>query len=131
MPIDLVIDDREQRADLDGSNGSLGLSANMIPMNNGRSSSVDASHHSENGYTPDQLRNHHDLSGVDIKVSIWFYLFSIVLVLLESYFNHFKILIKVREFSKIRNQIILNLAKKQTSRNVHVLFDFYSYTCYE
>lgn len=68
MPIDLVIDDRDQRADLDvSSNGMLG--ANMIPMNNGRSSSVDASHHSDNGYTPDhQVRG--DLT-MDIKVCIF------------------------------------------------------------
>ena len=64
MPIDLVIDDRDQRADLEGANG-LGLGPNMIPMNNGRSSSVDASHHSDNGYTPDQVRA--DLN-MDIKV---------------------------------------------------------------
>ena len=73
MPIDLVIDDRDQRADLDGSNGSLSLGP-MIPMN-GRSSSVDASHHSENGYTPDQvIRNPscNDLNNVDIKVSGFF-----------------------------------------------------------
>jgi len=65
MPIDLVIDDRDQRGDLDvSSNGMLG--ANMIPMN-GRSSSVDASHHSENGYTPDhQVRG--DLQ-MDIKLN--------------------------------------------------------------
>lgn len=65
MPIDLVIDDRDQRADLEGANGGLGLGPNMIPMNNGRSSSVDASHHSDNGYTPDQVRA--DLN-MDIKV---------------------------------------------------------------
>lgn len=65
MPIDLVIDDRDQRADLEGSNGSLG-GLGMLPMNNGRSS-VDQSHHSENGYTPDhQVRG--DLNNMDIKV---------------------------------------------------------------
>jgi len=66
MPIDLVIDDRDQRGDLDGSsNGMIG--ANMIPMNNGRSS-VDASHHSDNGYTPDhQVRS--EINNMDIKIN--------------------------------------------------------------
>jgi len=64
MPIDLVIDDRDQRGDLDANGLSLG--SGMLPMGNGRSSSVDASHHSDNNYTPDQTRS--DL-GMDIKLN--------------------------------------------------------------
>lgn len=62
MPIDLVIDERDSRVDLDVSNGStsfgpatgmMGHMGSMGHHHGGRASSVDVSHHSDNAYTPD------------------------------------------------------------------------------